>query len=1158
MPVSPDVRTEDVLEILSKHRDGLTSIQLHRLLAESPAAYRVSEVLDDLRKRGRVRFIKGAIWQLNGEIDALPHQPGSIPTTLASHQADSRWDPFRRLCRFYAECARIEGGTAVVTYADRENKSFIQLPPTWNWQTWAEGSPCFLPLEMLPQQLKVDAAKGDAILFQIAGPLDIAARANAKNQSPVILPVFVARVSVKVQPGSAMLAIRQEGSPEVNTEWLDTAFRTSYENRRAFIEFCQLDVPSGQLDGHVHSPPEIPALVTALSAFSDRARAEPLNPYNLRNDSLQGISRSGLHNRFILTAERASPYTRRLQAELRLLSDPRRIPDKDLDTTALRLLFPHDPPAQATATQPPMALPSVAELETLNLEQTEAAQAAISQPITVVTGPPGTGKSRVVANVMAHAAIHKTSVILASRNHQAIEAVVPLLNKIADARSFVVRLSSPDPEASRRPLIDALRELFAGTTDTATNQATDRKRQTVARRLQDVSETKQAFLDAQSLFSEMDALSQQLEALRKTPHGKFLDTLPDLPSETAIDATRRRLSRVPPLPRSPWLSPPNLFLRWLTLRPFLSEIRATTQRLALALENDAKLPQETTWTFLRKVDEIGGKMENWAATAQVVQQGRKMAQLRKTWEGMPALPAIEELLHQRRQVAQETVKNCLRELARARGYDFESSDEREIMDQLRATITQDARNGGDNRASRLSAKHYQYLTKHLPLWATTTLSVGRHLPLRAGIFDLLIVDEASQCDIASVIPLLFRCRRLLAVGDPQQLRFVSRIKPTEEDRLRLRTGTSNPDPFDRYRYRDRSFYELASTSRALPLRGPIGLREHFRCDPEIAAYFNKQFYREHLIVLTKGNRRDVITGPHGIRWTDCSPDGCGAKGGGSWSPEQVKRIVEELIRLAEAGFNGTVGVVTPFREQARRIADAIEQTGKRNLIPPTWDLRVDTADGFQGGERDLMLFSLVGGPDMPKGSLWFYEEDPNRFNVAVSRARKVLHVFGSKQWVKEWSAGEIGRKHLSALLNADEDTPQSEDPDPVAHRLAHKTPPIMGDPELIGPVWEPQFAQLLWDSGLPVIQQYATCGRFLDVGLVSKNGKLDIEVDGECHRDISGMRKVSDIERDLTLVAQGWRIKRFWVYQLRENMDACADEVRTLWSSMTNGDQHES
>ncbi|MDD5706029.1 MAG: DEAD/DEAH box helicase, partial [Kiritimatiellae bacterium] len=589
--------------------------------------------------------------------------------------------------------------------------------------------------------------------------------------------------------------------------------------------------------------------------------------------------------------------------------------------------------------------------------------------------------------------------------------------------SLVVRLSSPDPDASRHPIVDALRDLFAAPADPESARNVAGKRNTVAHKLQEVAEAKNAFSDAQAVFGEIESLSQELETLRNTPYARFLDAPPDLPPENAIAAARRILARLAPLPASPWLAHPAVLLRWLTLRPLLAHLRGTTYALALAFDNDTKLRQRTVWNFLKRLDEVRDRMDDWGAAAQVVQKGRRLAEMRRRWEGTPTLPAIEETLHKRRQASQVAAKQCLCEIARSRGCDFDTPAEREAMDQLRATVAQDARGGGDSRSNRLSPEHYRYLTKHLPLWATTTLSVGRHLPLRAGMFDLLVVDEASQCDIASVVPLLFRCRRLLAVGDPQQLRFVSRLKPADEDRLRHRSGTSNPDPFDRFRYRDRSFYELASTSRALPARGPIGLREHFRCDPEIATYFNTQFYRERLIVLTTPNRCDGIAGPHGIRWTDCNPDGCAAKGGGAWSPEQARLIVAELFRLADGGFCGTVGVVTPFREQARRIADAIEQTGKRNLLPAAWDLRVDTADGFQGGERDLMLFSLVGGPDMPKGALWFYEDDPNRFNVAVSRARKVLHVFGPRQWLREWTAGEPGRKHLAALLAADEAAP---------------------------------------------------------------------------------------------------------------------------------------
>ena len=59
-----------------------------------------------------------------------------------------------------------------------------------------------------------------------------------------------------------------------------------------------------------------------------------------------------------------------------------------------------------------------------------------------------------------------------------------------------------------------------------------------------------------------------------------------------------------------------------------------------------------------------------------------------------------------------------------------------------------------------------FLLEQFPAWAVTNLSVGRLIPLAPGIFDLSVFDEASQCDIASAIPILFRSKRAAVVGDP--------------------------------------------------------------------------------------------------------------------------------------------------------------------------------------------------------------------------------------------------------------------------------------------------------------------------------------------------------------------------------------------------------
>ena len=55
----------------------------------------------------------------------------------------------------------------------------------------------------------------------------------------------------------------------------------------------------------------------------------------------------------------------------------------------------------------------------------------------------------------------------------------------------------------------------------------------------------------------------------------------------------------------------------------------------------------------------------------------------------------------------------------------------------------------------------------------TSLSARGRLPFEPGIFDLVVIDEASQCDIASALPLLYRARRAVIIGDPLQLKHVS-------------------------------------------------------------------------------------------------------------------------------------------------------------------------------------------------------------------------------------------------------------------------------------------------------------------------------------------------------------------------------------------------
>lgn len=118
---------------------------------------------------------------------------------------------------------------------------------------------------------------------------------------------------------------------------------------------------------------------------------------------------------------------------------------------------------------------------------------------------------------------------------------------------------------------------------------------------------------------------------------------------------------------------------------------------------------------------------------------------------------------------------------------------------------------------------------------------------------------------------------------------------------------------------------------------------------------------------------------------------------------------------------------------------------------------------------------------------------------------------------------------------------------------ATDTPPIMGNPRFVGPVWEPAFAQALWNAGLKIVQQYPADRYLLDIALISLEPffKVDIEVDGRStHCDRHGRRKVSDIIRDAKLKESGWIVKRFWVRELIDDMDACVKQVEQLWQQL--------
>lgn len=272
----------------------------------------------------------------------------------------------------------------------------------------------------------------------------------------------------------------------------------------------------------------------------------------------------------------------------------------------------------------------------------------------------------------------------------------------------------------------------------------------------------------------------------------------------------------------------------------------------------------------------------------------------------------------------------------------------------------------------------------VPCWVLPQWRVSETIPPEVGLFDLVVIDEASQSDIWA-LPALLRGKKLLVVGDHKQV-SPSAVGTAEEKIKELSARFLSNQPHGAEMTPDKSIYDLAKVVFA---GNSVMLREHFRCVPAIIEFSNREFYEGDIkpLRLPKANERldpplvDVYV-----------------KGGfrkGDVNPAEAEAIVNEIKGiLADEQFHGrSIGIVTLLgTAQAAHIQELVS-----NRISPSDVLARKIAVGpppvFQGRERDIMMVSMVLGPNdrAAQNKTDIYQ----RFNVALSRARDRMYLFRS-------------------------------------------------------------------------------------------------------------------------------------------------------------------
>ena len=288
---------------------------------------------------------------------------------------------------------------------------------------------------------------------------------------------------------------------------------------------------------------------------------------------------------------------------------------------------------------------------------------------------------------------------------------------------------------------------------------------------------------------------------------------------------------------------------------------------------------------------------------------------------------------------------------------------------------------GNKKSEYFEDTDFRNILKALPIWTVSLSDVHKVFPMNKELFDLVIIDEATQCDIASSLPLLQRGKNALIVGDPKQLRHLSFLS-FQQQRIFSKINNVPYKEMEALNYRDDSLLDLVN-EKINNQDCIYFLNEHYRSMPDIISFSNKTFYAGQLHIMTesletKNKKHNFIKKINGKR---------NARGYNQFEADAILAHIKELMEteIGEEGIATTIGIVSPFRDQINHI-----QKKTANLFSATelekHRILIGTPFAFQGEERDVIFISFVLD-DNSHPSAFHYLNKPDVFNVCVTRAR---------------------------------------------------------------------------------------------------------------------------------------------------------------------------
>lgn len=544
-----------------------------------------------------------------------------------------------------------------------------------------------------------------------------------------------------------------------------------------------------------------------------------------------------------------------------------------------------------------------------NESQFQAVTNALSNQISVIEGPPGTGKTQTILNIIANLILYGKSVQVVSNNNSAIDNVIEKLASPKYSLDFIAaRLGNVDCK-------DAFISKQTGRYPDLSSWVNEKYES-----YEYLEEVRAKSLKLRELFEDRNRLAE----LKKERHDAELEYTHYLAiaDDCALTITNKKISSR-------------------AIMQFLNEYQDIQEE---------RIRAGFIYRLIRKV-KLGIDIKRLASedTGDIVNRLQYEYYKTRISEIDAEMAGIEARLNA------SNADEMLNELTEMSILCFRAYIARRYM-------------GRDRRKVFAKDQLWQnpdMFIEDYPVVLSTTYTARSSLGKKAR-FDYVIMDEASQVDVATGMLALTSAYNAVIVGDRKQLPNV--VKQDQKEQLAGILQKYNiPSEYDFARY---SF--LASLCAVLDGKiASVTLREHYRCHPQIIGFCNQKFYEGKLIIMTEDNHEDalsLVTTVAGEHRRD------------RMNQRQIDVIKQEI--LPELSFpEGEIGIIAPYRNQVLEIRSQLKNS----------EVDAATVHKFQGREKDAIIFSTVDD------QVTQFSDDPNLLNVAISRAKKKLILVASEQ-----------------------------------------------------------------------------------------------------------------------------------------------------------------